>query len=450
LHYSTMMERFLLCAGLTAFLAVGVVRAQTSLQVIQDDLKTAKAQHDDANSQVVTTFLSSLAEASGNPSAALDLYQKAGGELPEATAVKSRYDYETPTERAKRQAADLRIYNNFAEMVEVHCGLMRNAALLTVQPNKPGVQADWLTWLKETAQLYPQLTGDADPKAVAMKDSVINRYFDFHGWGKSDMGTWTVSAIPNLYRTQVLEPLRQRPSPATLEAWDTYIAMREADETDTEKWTHEIQPELAFDRGADDFAIRPTMEKLATLDAIIKDNPSSDHLDSWLSRMQGMIAIYQGHGISSSPLPGATPSTPSSEVGGDIPAATPGSSTTEVAGTMPTATPSATPVSSGGPVSGAVSGTPSSEVGGPTPTATPGAAPVPSYGQVSGATPSTPSSETGGPIPTATPGTPSSGEGFPTPTASPGSPSSGGGSPLPTATPSTPSSGGLAAPTGTP
>jgi hypothetical protein len=453
LHYSTLMERYLICAGLTAFLAADVVRAQTPLDVIKQDLAQAQQQHAAANSQEMTTFLSSLEQAIQSPASALDLYQRAGGNLPDAAPVRTRYDYETPTERARREAIDAQNYKSVAALIQIHCGLMRNAALIAANPKKPDVLAEWHEWLKTAAVTYPQFVGNALLKQTPVKDSVISGYLGFQGWGNSASGSWSVSQIPALYRAEVLGPLREAPSQATLDAWDTYIAMRQADQPNRGKWAQEDQPALAFDRGSDDFAIKPTMDKLAALDEIIKANPASSHLDEWAARMQGMIAAYQAGGAYHiNQLPQATPSTPSSEVGGGaLPAATPGTSSSEVAGTMPTGASYATPVTSGGAGPAATPGTPSSEVGGATPTATPGAPSVIPEAQFSGPTPGTPSSEAGGATPTATPGTPSSGGGSPTPTASPGSPSSGGGSPTPTATPGTPSSGGGSpTPTATP
>lgn len=286
------------------------VTAQTSLDVILQDLKEVKQQHDQAASQAMTTFLSSLDVASQSGSQALDLYKRAGGNLPDLTPVRHHYEYETPTEKEAREAIDAQNYAAAAIVVQVHCGLMRYAALLSLNPPPPGTKDQWLAWLKTIAQVYPQLAGSRALKDVAMRDSVISNYLQFHGWGGSEQGGWAVHDLPRLYRDLVLEPLRHPPGPGTLDAWDTYTAMLQADETDHDKWTNSDEPPVDFDRGADDFAIEPTLDKLAALDAIVKANPTSDHINDWITRMGAMITVYQQAGSSHSQTPAPAAGTP--------------------------------------------------------------------------------------------------------------------------------------------
>jgi hypothetical protein len=386
LPYCPAMKRLFMLAGL-ALLAATRATAQTSLDVIIQDLREIKQQHDQAASQAMTTFLTTLDAASQSGSQALDLYKRAGGNLPDLTPVRHHYEYETPTEKEAREAIDAQNYAAAAIVVQVHCGLMRYAALLTLKPAPPGIQDQWLLWLKTISQVYPQLAGSRALKDVPMRDSVISNYLGFRGWGNSDQGGWAVHDIPRLYRELVLEPLRHPPGPGTLDAWDTYTSMMQGDEPDHDKWTNAVEPAIDFDRGADDFAIEPTLDKLATLDAIIKANPTSDHLNDWITRLTAMIHTYQQGGTSHAQLPAATPGTPSSDAAGVAPAATPG--------------------------------TPSSGAAVPTPVASPG---VPTSGTVAptpAASPSSPTSAAAGPIPAATPGTPTSGTTAPTPTATP-------------------------------
>ena len=351
------MKRFVVM-GIVVLGAVGRMQAQTSLDVLESDLKEAKEQHETSASTLMTTFLSTLETASESPTAALDLYKKAGGSLPDAAPVHSLYAYETPTEKAKREALDASNLATEGIVIQVHCGLMRNAALLAVTPKADGVQQQWLDWLKSAAALYPQMPGKRALKEVTMKDSVVSSYLGFHGWGDSAQGKWTISQLPQLYHDLVLQPQRNPPGPGTIDAWNTYIAMKQADEPDADKWAQEA-PALDFDRDEDDFDLQPSMDKLAALDALIKANPTDDHLDSWITRMQAMIDTYRQHGATrGSVLPGATPGTPSSDATGDQPAASPG---TPSSGTV-TPLPSATP------------GTPSAGTTGTVPSATPGTA----------------------------------------------------------------------------
>jgi hypothetical protein len=338
LLYCGHMKRLFVPVGL-ALLVMTRATAQTSLDVIIQDLKEVKQQHDQAASQAMTVFLTSLDAASQSGAQSLDLYKRAGGALPDLSPVHHHYEYETPTEKEAREAIDAQNYAAAAVVVQVHCGLMRYAALLTLKPAPPGIQDQWIEWLKTISQVYPQLAGDRALKNVAMRDSVISTYLQFHGWGNSEQGGWAVRDIPRLYRDLVLEPLRHPPGPGTLDAWDAYTNMVQGDEPDHDKWTSSDEPPIDFDRGADDFAIEPTLDKLATLDAIIKANPTSDHLNDWIARLTAMITVYQQGGANHSQVPAATPGTPTSAAAGPIPAATPGTPSSGTTAPTPTATP---------------------------------------------------------------------------------------------------------------
>jgi len=300
---------------LIVFVSAGVLAAtrllaQNSIQTLEDDLNQAKAQHDQASSALLTSFLSTLDSAALSGSLALDLYQKAGGALPDLSPVQKHYEYETPTEKAAREALDAQNMSTVAVVVQVHCGLMKNAARIMLQPKEQDVHDQWIAWLKTTAALYPQLTGKRALKEVAMRDSLISNYLGFHGWGNSEEGSWSVQDLPRLYHDLVLQPLRNPPGPGTLDAWDTYTAMLRADDPDPNHWSQVTEPPLDFDRTADDFAIEPTLDKLQQLDQIIKANPGSDHLDEWIDRTRKMIAAYQNgagqHGAAPAPASGMT------------------------------------------------------------------------------------------------------------------------------------------------
>ncbi len=412
------MKRLIWGLGATLLAGTQALAQSTSIQVLEQDLQQAKTQHDAASSQQMVDFVNALDAASQNPNTALDLYQKAGGELPDPTPINKHYAYETPSEKAQREALDQQNLTTFATVAQVHCGLMKNAALLASKPLDPKVNADWIEWLKNAATLYPQLAGRLPLKNATMKDSVIARYFGFHGWGASEQGTWSIQQLPALYRQFVLDPLRNPPGPGTLDAWNTYITMVRADDPDPNHFAQTTEPALDFDRAADDFAIRPTMDKLQLVDQIIKANPMNDHMDNWITRAQQMIARYTG-GATHSPLPGATPGSSDSSTYGSNPGATPGTASSGTTAPTPTASPGAT----------------SSGTTAPTPTASPGITPAGTGAPLPVASPGITPSGSAGTLPTASPGITSSGGTAPLPTASPGTPSSGGGSPTPTATP---------------
>lgn len=356
------------CGGLVAWylLSLSAV-AMTSLDELDRELAQVKQEHQEANYQALNSFFNEIDAAMESPDAAMNLYQRAGGILPTPTVVTTQYVDETPSEKEARLAQDQENASRIGYLVQMHCGLMHYAALFVVKPDTKGLQEEWITWLKEAAQNYPQLRGtenlrgivpanstdsaDSDdnnagngsrnkkgkanpePKAnpetmpigdwkgMTMVGSIISQYLGFQGWGGKEQAQWSVKSLPELYRANVLEPLRASPSAGTLRAWDVYIAMKQADARDAaeqsarsdikqpdagnvNKWDQDEYPYLQFERGCDDFAIRPSTEKLAALVDIIKANPTHSKADEWIARVHEMMKAYRDQ------KSGGTPSTP--------------------------------------------------------------------------------------------------------------------------------------------
>jgi hypothetical protein len=152
----------------------------------------------------------------------------------------------------------------------------------------------------------------------SMQDSPISSYLGFAGWGDKDSGHWKLSDLPQLYYDKVLEPLHTALSPDVLPAWDTYIAMRHADQSDDNTWNKVDYPKLMFNRDCDAFALQPSTDALAPLVQIIKDNPTHADGDSWLKTVKDMVATLRGSApgaAAPAPAPAAgTAASPSQEV----------------------------------------------------------------------------------------------------------------------------------------
>jgi hypothetical protein len=125
-----------------------------------------------------------------------------------------------------------------------------------------------------------------------MHDSIISRFLGFKSWGDKEQGGWAVRDIPQLFKEKILDPSRTAPTQATLDAWDIYIAMANADEPDNDKWTSTVYPPLQFERAFDDYAIAPGTEKLETLVQIIHANPTHPQADDWIKRTKQLLADY--------------------------------------------------------------------------------------------------------------------------------------------------------------
>ena len=325
--------------------------AQNSLEMLQQDLDEMKAEHQEMTAKNFDAFITALQAAAQSPEAAEKLYLQAGGTLPKAADVRTEYEHETPREESARLAVDHNVEASFGGMLQLHCALMRYAAIFVAEPSTPGLNESWLAWLKTAAQAYPQIdvsttdtrddsTSDDDtarhnrrhrlgadsatgyvpappPDPVApiknleLKASPISSFLGFRQWKKSDQGTWSVADLPHFYQQQVLEPLRKAPTAETLAAWDVYMAMMNADQPDAKAWTEVDYPALLFDKDCDDFASAPDTDKLQTLIGIMKAHPDHPLQDEWLARMHAMVQGYRRQRSGSSVVPvSVAPETP--------------------------------------------------------------------------------------------------------------------------------------------
>jgi hypothetical protein len=261
--------------------------------MLDKDLDQIKQAHEEASSENLTNILDTLDKASASAPDALALYQQAGGAMPDPAPINTRYEHETPDEKSQRLAVDRANLGQLQGIVQLHCSMLHLAILFVAKPDVPTLHDDWLAWLKSAAQTYPQVNGATYVRDLKMRDSVIGHFIGFHGWKDKEQGDWSVKEVPKMYREQVLEPLRATPSQATLDAWDVYIAMKNADQADRDHWDQVEYPAFEFDRGCDDFAITPGTEKLQTLVALIKANPNHPQLDDWISRVHDMLQAYK-------------------------------------------------------------------------------------------------------------------------------------------------------------
>jgi len=325
LRYCTVMKRL----GLGCMIAVGFILpghlacAQTSLDVLEQDLNQAKQEHLTASSQNFKNLISQLSTASGSSDAALALYQQAGGLMPDPSSVTTTHDSETPSEKRTRLQQDQDNSSLVANLVQTHCGLMYFAVLFISDPNQAGLHDNWIAWLKTKAQLYPQLkgtgelkaivepsSGDSPPpkwekkkngeskhigdwKTIPIGDSIISKYVGFRGQDDKEQSHWAVKDIPKFYRSDVLDPQRTTPTADTLAAWDAYIAMKNADQPDSDQWNQVEYPSLAFERASDDYKITPTMDKLEVLVKIVKSYPVHPQLDDMIARVHTMLHDYR-------------------------------------------------------------------------------------------------------------------------------------------------------------
>jgi hypothetical protein len=274
-------------------------RADTAVDELEKDLQDVKDNQKTISDQAMADLLSQTLAASQDSNVAFQLYQTAGGSVPDGTPVFSQHAHETTREKEAREAQDSVLMGPIAMVAQLHCGLLHFAVLTVTDPNQKGLHDDWVAWLKSMPQIFTQIK-DEDLKqagkrlkSTTMRESVIGSYFNFFSWGDKDAGSWTVNDLPRLYRAEVLDPLRTTPNADTLAAWDTYISMRNCSEPDAKKWNVIIYPDLMFARGTDDYAVEPTMEKLQVLVELIKANPSCPTVNDMISKTKDLVADYR-------------------------------------------------------------------------------------------------------------------------------------------------------------
>jgi hypothetical protein len=335
------MRRLLLrgIVGASFLLPAGYAVAQNSLDTLDQELNEAKQQHDDVTSQMLTTFFSKVDAAMTSPDAAIALYsdpQGANGPLPPLTPVTTENEHETVSEKEQREGQDRANLVRLATVVQLHCGLMHYAALFVLKPDQPGLQDQWVEWLKTAATIYPNINPPPDnsapssgspasqsqtriwPRPVAfsidgikgspMRDSIIAKALGFTAWNDKDQGNWAVAGLPQLYKTNVLDPLRIKPTLATLNAWDVYIGLMNASEPDNDRWDDVVYPPLQFERACDAYVVDPTTERLETLVQIIKTYPANPKVDDWISRVHKLVDNYrQSHGLGPAVAQSAVP-----------------------------------------------------------------------------------------------------------------------------------------------
>jgi hypothetical protein len=327
------MKRYLFrgIACLACLSQTSVVWAQNSIDALAQELKDVEQQHADATAQNLSNFFAQVDQAMTSPDAAVALYKQAGGAMPPLTPVITMHQNETATERETRLAKDQANASVLGSVLQLHCGLLHYAALFITNPDKKGLPDDFNAWLQKAAQAYPSAGTIPDPDAAngggarhrnpgapfnvnelktqTMQNSIIAKFLGFKSWDGKDQAGWAVQGIPKLFKANVLDPLRATPSQATLDAWDAYIAMENADEPDNEKWTSTIYPALQFERSVDDFAVSPGTDKLEALVQIVHANPTHPQADEWLKRAKSLLADFSAkHG--GRPAPSVAQNTP--------------------------------------------------------------------------------------------------------------------------------------------
>jgi len=90
-----------LALGMLLFLN-GPARAQSSLDTLVQELDEAKQLHQDTSAQALSNFFSQVDAAMASPDAAVQLYQQAGGVMPDPTAVTTQYETESASEKEAR------------------------------------------------------------------------------------------------------------------------------------------------------------------------------------------------------------------------------------------------------------------------------------------------------------------------------------------------------------
>jgi hypothetical protein len=299
-YYAVMRRLGVALAGLAVLFVCDIsARADTAVDELEKDLNDVKATQQATSDQSLSDFLAQTLAASQDSNTAFQLYQTAGGAVPDGAPIQSHHAHETAEEKGAREAQDSVLMGPIALVAQLHCGMLHFAVLYATSPNQKGLHDDFVAWLKTTPDIFNQIKDDdlkqagRNLKRSSMKESVIASYFSFFNWGNVDQAGWTIYDIPKLYRSEVLDPLRTTPTADTLAAWDVYIGLRNTSEPDGKKWNVVEYPAMMFDRGVDDYAVEPSMEKLQVLVDLIKANSACPTVKDMISKTHDLVADYR-------------------------------------------------------------------------------------------------------------------------------------------------------------
>jgi hypothetical protein len=317
-------------AGVAFLFSGAFAMAQNTLDALVQELNEAQQKHTEVTDKMLSTFFAQVDAAMASPDAALTLYtdpKGVNGPLPPPVPPSTVNEHETQTEKEERSALDQANLVRLGNALQLHCGLLHFAALFALKPDQPGLQNAWVEWLKSAAPIYLQLAPPFDRtppsppdlvqaaahedhenkhdlhrpppfipndvKGRSVRDSLITKYLGFTACNDKDQGNWAVRDIPRFYRVNVLDPLRTKPTLATLAAWDAVIAMANADEPDADNWNNNINPSLQFDRACDAYLVAPSTERLETLVSFIRSNPTNPKAGDWIKRVHELIDDYR-------------------------------------------------------------------------------------------------------------------------------------------------------------
>lgn|GEM_PF-5360410 len=260
---------FLLIAGLV-FSLCGNLRAQTTLDAIENALKGSKNLHDETGKSRISQFNADLGRAVGSAQAAVEFFEANGGKVPDPPA--QLFQHLRPGKDKSERAEITELYRSEASLdCLAYCELIRFAFRSVTGPEPAEKSPAWFGWLEKQTQGFAQIHGSFLADFKVGDGPPVRQYGLGSVFRNKKEGDWSLNGVPDLYREYILNRLAAEKSPKTSTAWDTYISAMQVRSNSPGRWENVEEPRLRFQKYTALFEMSPNDMDLTRMVDILQN-----------------------------------------------------------------------------------------------------------------------------------------------------------------------------------
>lgn len=203
---------------------------------------------------------------------------------------KSRHD--TLEEKKEKEALFAQMQIDFKDAVLDHCRLIDFVFRMNSNPPDNSARSEWEQWFLQTIKKY-SVYKPLEISGISVAGSPILNYLKPPLPDEAEGREWSLRSTPEIYKKNFLDKYRMQKAPNLLDAWDTYIGLKEIDAKNPEKWLASGKPDLLFQRALDDYDAQPTVNKLSTLLALLRSSPGIPGFEEKFRMLQERTKAYK-------------------------------------------------------------------------------------------------------------------------------------------------------------
>lgn len=285
--------------------ACGTAAAQTTLDALEQSLRDLGKQHEQGEQALRDDFVRALDAALASPEAALGAWTEAGGRVPEpprpdagnedwirrvieACEAQGVAAPELSGALAGDAQARKRLFKRAENYQEIlrdysrgrssqaawrHCQLLKFATDFSAKKTDPAKEPRWAAWLADNVPGFEQLSGHPISGVTVGTSPLVRRYGQEQLLARN-YKEWSVQAMPELFRTWILDPARAARARDIGKTWDAFIMLNQAESGNPDKWENERLPWLLFQKQADEYRSAPDVMPLTRMVEIMKQHPA--------------------------------------------------------------------------------------------------------------------------------------------------------------------------------